>query len=149
MMYSSTAGTEISFECEGTASIPAKSSHARYVSTAKICIRSHVSVIHLSYFYRECGRVSDLVGSVKPGPNNISSSVIMAHWPSNGQLASDSFGLNVGEVQFYLKHSIKRSDPCSSSSIPSPINTQLLRMKTSCDSSSGKTRKKQLGAAAW
>ena len=89
--------------------IPAKSSHARYVSTAKIYIRSHV-IIHLSYFYREYGCVliaSDLVGSVKPGPNNISSSVIMAHWPSNGRLASDSSGLNVGEVQFYLKHSIK------------------------------------------
>ena len=54
-----------------------------------------------------------MIGSNKPGPNSRSSSIIMAHWPSSKDLMSGTERLNVGEVQFYLKHSIKtRQQAC-------------------------------------
>ena len=43
---------------------------------------------------------TDMIGSVKPGPNNISSSIIMANWPSTGNsldtLTSEQ--MNIGTV---------------------------------------------------
>ena len=70
----------------------------------------HKEIVHMSYFYREYGRIqlaSDVIGSNKPGPNSRSSSVVMAYWPSREDLTGGSEQLNVGEVQLYIKHSIK------------------------------------------
>ena len=42
---------------------------------------------HVPAFIKVCGRVilaGDIIGSIKPGPNNISSSVVMAFWPGRG-----------------------------------------------------------------
>ena len=69
-------------------------------------------ITHMSYFYREYGRIElggDLIGSVKPGANNSSSSIIMAKWPSTGSLlqALSNEKMGVGEVQYFIKHSIK------------------------------------------
>lgn len=72
-------------------------------------------IVHMPYFYLECGRIllgGDIIGSVKPGPNNYSSSVIHAHWPASGDLLRVDCHewMRVGVIQYYLKHSIKVSD---------------------------------------
>ncbi len=62
----------------------------------------------MSYFYREHGRIqlgTDMIGSVKPGPNNISSSIIMAS-TGNSLDTRTSEQMNIGEVQYFVKHSI-------------------------------------------
>ena len=71
-------------------------------------------ISHFPYFYREYGRIvlaGNVIGSVKPGPNNSSSSVIMAFWPSSGDSfrTIDYTHMRVGEVQYYIKHTIKVS----------------------------------------
>ena len=63
----------------------------------------------MSYFYREHGHIQlgcNSLGSIKPGPNNVSS---MANWPSTENILSTltSEQMNVGELQYYIKHSIK------------------------------------------
>ena len=71
-------------------------------------------ISHFPYFYREYGRIvlaGNVICSVKPGPNNSSSSVIMAFWPSSGDSfrTIDYTRMRVGEVQYYIKHTIKVS----------------------------------------
>lgn len=68
----------------------------------------HVS--HFPHYYELCGRVTlagDLIGSVLPGGNQISSSVIMAFWAGSGNnlLSIDYDQMRVGIVQKFIKHS--------------------------------------------
>ena len=79
-------------------------------------------IVHFPYFYREYGRIilaGDVIGSVKPGPNNSSSSIIMAFWPSAGDSLEtlDSVRMRVGEVQYFIKHTIKVVSIDSSSQV--------------------------------
>ena len=73
-------------------------------------------IAHFPYSYQEYGRVllaGDLLGSMKPGQNNRSSSVIMAFWPGSGETLEtiDYSRMRVGEVQYYIKHTIKVYTP--------------------------------------
>ena len=59
----------------------------------------------MSRFYRKFGRVTlagDLIGSDMPGPNNKSSSVIMAYWPGRSRTLDniDYNRMRVGVVQY-------------------------------------------------
>jgi len=68
----------------------------------------------VSPFYRMCGRIKltgDLIGSEMRGPNNITSSVIMAFWPSKGSSlqSTDYSTKNVGVVQFFVIHHLTHS----------------------------------------
>ena len=70
-------------------------------------------ISHFSHFYREYGHVilsSSIIGSVKPGPNSYSSSVIMAFWPGSGESLTVVYTrMCVGQVQFYMRHSIREN----------------------------------------
>ncbi len=83
-MYSSTAGTDISFELNDSPFVKVLPPFQQKVLTQDMLSTSHIKI-----FYTCPTRASDLVGSVKPGPNNSSSSVIMA---SNGELVVQLLG---------------------------------------------------------
>ena len=66
----------------------------------------------MPHFYKEYGRVTvagEVIGSVKRGSNNRSSSVVMAYWPGSGvSLSSINYGrMRVGVVQYFIRHHIK------------------------------------------
>ena len=66
---------------------------------------------HVPAFIKVCGRVilaGDIIGSTKPGPNNISSSVVMAFWPGRGNSLQsiDYCSIRVGIVNFYFEHTV-------------------------------------------
>ena len=67
-----------------------------------------VQMPNVSPFYDHCGRVvlgGDVIGSSMPGPNNATSSVVMAFWSHTINLASISYNrMLVGIVQFFLRH---------------------------------------------
>lgn len=61
--------------------------------------------------YTKFGRLrmgADVFGSKLPGPNNHSSSVVMAYWPSKGNSLSsiDYSKFQVGVIQYFLRHKI-------------------------------------------
>ena len=65
------------------------------------------AIHHITPFIERYGRVTiydDIIGSVLPGQNNCKSSVIMAHWPSNGHSIrhADCSRLSVGVVKYFL-----------------------------------------------
>lgn len=70
---------------------------------SKVINFSHYSVVFGKVFF-----AGDLIGSVKRGTNNSVSSIIMAMWPgSGGDMFSDqSRTMRVGEVQYFLKHTV-------------------------------------------
>jgi len=51
---------------------------------------------------------ADVFGSELPGPNNHSSSVVMAYWPSKGNnLSSTDYSkLQVGVIQYFMQHKV-------------------------------------------
>lgn len=72
-------------------------------------------IAHMPLFYKEYGRVQlagELIGSVKPGPNSRSSSVIAAYWPGSGDTLQniDYSRMRVGIVQFFVRHTLKLYD---------------------------------------
>jgi len=71
----------------------------------------HYSIVHVPRFYRKFGRViiaGDLIGSDMRGPNNHSSSVIMAFWPDRGESLSniDYSRMRVAVVQYFIQHTV-------------------------------------------
>ena len=66
---------------------------------------------NISCFLRKFGRIilaNDLIGSVMPGSNSRSSSVIMAFWPDRGQrLANIDYSRkSVGIIQYFIEHQL-------------------------------------------
>lgn len=67
---------------------------------------------HVPAFIKVCGRVilaGDIIGSTRPGPNNISSSVVMAFWPGRGdalQSSDECSTMRVGIVNYLFEHSV-------------------------------------------
>ena len=68
----------------------------------------------LPHYYKICGKVTlgdDLIGSRLPGGNNKASSIIMAYWSGSGDnlLEYDRSRMRVGEVQYFILHSVQLS----------------------------------------
>lgn len=63
----------------------------------------NIDVLHFYDCYGRITLAGDLIGSVCPGANNSSSSVIMASWPSDG---TEVCTMRVGCVQYFLKHQL-------------------------------------------
>ena len=66
----------------------------------------------LSATYHKFGRLQlagDVIGSNMPGPHSHTSSVIMAYWPSRGNILNnvDYSKKQVGIVQYYIRHKIR------------------------------------------
>ena len=121
MIYTLPKDLTFSFDVEESPFIKALPPFQRKVLTEQLFhqlqsvykeLFKHKEIVHMSYFYREYGHIQlgcNSLGSIKPGPNNVSSSIVMANWPSTGNILSTltSEQMNVGEVQYYIKHSIK------------------------------------------
>ena len=63
----------------------------------------NIDVLHFYDCYDRITLAGDLIGSVCPGANNCSSSVIMASWPRDG---TEFCTMRLGCVQYFLKHQL-------------------------------------------
>ena len=63
----------------------------------------NIDVLHFYDCYGCITLAGDLIGSVCPGANNCSSSVIMVSWPRDG---TEVCTMRVGCVQYFLKHQL-------------------------------------------
>ena len=67
--------------------------------------------------YREYGRISiceETIGSEMPGPNNHSSSTIVAYWPGSGDSINE-IERRVGTIQYFLLHTVELAEQSTSS----------------------------------
>lgn len=70
--------------------------------------RNVTNFSHYSVVFGKVLFAGDLIGSMKRGTNNSTSSIIMARWfgSGNDMFSEQSRRLRVGEVQYFLKHAV-------------------------------------------